>query len=130
MVSQLPAATPASEPAIATGEAPVGGAKRLLPSRVARGAAPRRSLPRSVTRGQAVAHVDGVLYDIELFRAGNRTQHRARTGPFFCLETDLDNQRSWQEQSHSRTRATSGSWRTSTPARRRRPSASSFTPAA
>src|SRR5215217_4616653 len=58
------AATP-----IATGEMPVGNANRLLPSLVALRAVPSRSRPRSGTRGLAVAHVDGVLYDIELFRA-------------------------------------------------------------
>src|SRR3954449_9332409 len=45
---------------------PVGSANRLLPSFVALRAVPLRSLPRSATRGRAVAHVDGVLNDIEL----------------------------------------------------------------
>src|SRR5215217_8826900 len=66
------AATP-----IATVEMPVGKAKRLLPSLVALRAVPRRSLPRSATRGRAVAHFNGVLYDIELIRASTARS----TGP-------------------------------------------------
>src|SRR5215207_527257 len=66
---KMPAAHAATATAIATGETPVGNANRLLPSLVALRAVPSRSRPRSGTRGLAVAHVDGVLYDIELIRA-------------------------------------------------------------
>src|SRR5215207_11012710 len=66
---KTPAGKAAIATAIATGEMPVGNANRLLPSLVALRAVPSRSRPRSGTRGLAVAHVDGVLYDIELFRA-------------------------------------------------------------
>src|SRR5918992_619121 len=72
-----PAARAVSATVIATGETPAGILRRLLPSRVALRAVPHRPLPRSATRGQAVAHVDGVLHDIELFRAGTARS----TGP-------------------------------------------------
>src|SRR5919107_5537914 len=89
-----PAASAASATAIATGEDPVGSAKRLLPSRVALRAVPRRSLPRSVTRGQAVAHVDGVLYDIELIRAATACS----TGPGMGLFSAR--KRTWTNRGH------------------------------
>src|SRR5215210_3803221 len=66
---KTPAARAATATPIATGETAVGIAKRLLPSLVALRAVSRRSRRRSGTRRLAVAHVDGVLYDIELIRA-------------------------------------------------------------
>src|SRR3954454_25187778 len=80
--------------AIAYRETPVGSANRLLPSFVALRAVPCRSLPRSATRGRAVAHVDGVLYDIELFRAGTARS----TGPGLGLFSAR--KRTWTTDSH------------------------------
>src|SRR5215216_1954806 len=80
--------------AIACREIPVGSAKRLLPSFVALRAVPRRSLPRSATRGRAVAHVDGVLYDIELIRASTARS----TGPGLGLFSAR--KRTWTNRGH------------------------------
>src|SRR5918992_1564013 len=89
-----PAANAAVATAIAKGEIPVGSAKRLLPSSVALRAVSRRSLPRSATRGRAVAHVDGVLYDIELFRASTARS----TGPGLGLFSAW--KRTWTTKGH------------------------------
>src|ERR687897_3182976 len=91
---KTPAAKAAIATAIATGEMPVGNAKRLLPSLVALRAVPSRSLPRSATRGLAVAHVDGVLYDIELIRAGTVCS----TGPGLGLFSAR--KRTWTNRGH------------------------------
>src|SRR5215213_2697977 len=91
-----PAARAATATAIATGESPVGSVKRLLPSDVALRAVPLRSLPCSATRGRAVAHVDGVLYDIELFRASSARS----TGPGLGLFSAR--KRTWTTDSHGK----------------------------
>src|SRR6186997_2287751 len=82
--------------AIAYRERPAGSARRLLPSDVALRAVPRRSLPRSATRGRAVAHVDGVLYDIELIRASTARS----TGPGLGLFSAR--KRTWTTDSHGK----------------------------
>src|ERR687897_1066893 len=89
-----PARSAAPATTIATGETPVGSARPLLPPDVALRAVPRRSRPRSVTRGQAVAHVDGVLYDIELIRAGAARS----TGPGLGLFSAR--KRTWTNRGH------------------------------
>src|SRR5687767_15205023 len=86
-------ASPAT--AIATREIPVGSGKRLLPSFVALRAVPRRPLPRSDTWGRAVAHVDGVLYDIELLRASAARS----TGPGLGLFSAR--KRTWTTKGHA-----------------------------
>src|SRR5829696_3606540 len=91
-----PAARAAAATAIATGESPIGSARRLLPSDVALRAVPLRSLPRSATRGRAVAHVDGVLYDIELFRASAARS----TGPGLGLFSAR--KRTWTTKGHGK----------------------------
>src|SRR5262245_37217996 len=90
-----PAADAATATAIATGERPVGSANRLLPSFVALRAVPSRSRPRSATRGRAVAHVDGVLHDIELFRASTVRS----TGPGLGLFSAR--KRTWTTKAHA-----------------------------
>src|SRR5688500_14748502 len=89
-----PAARAATATAIARRESPVGSAKRLLPSFVALRAVPSRPLPRSATWGRAVAHVDGVLYDIELFRASTERS----TGPGLGLFSAR--KRTWTTKAH------------------------------
>src|SRR5215211_3893750 len=90
-----PARRAATATAIATGEIPVGSGNRLLASFVALRAAPRRSSPRSVTWGRAVAHVDGVLYDIELLRASAARS----TGPGLGLFSAR--KRTWTTKGHA-----------------------------
>src|SRR3954447_15425417 len=80
--------------AIAYREMPDGSANRLLPSFVALRAVSRRSRPRSATRGRAVAHVDGVLNDIELIRAVTARS----TGPGLGLFSAR--KRTWTTDSH------------------------------
>src|SRR5688572_25587822 len=95
-IISAPATTAIPATTIATGEIPVGSAKRLLPSDVALRAVPRRSRPRSATRGRAVAHVDGVLYDIELIRASSARS----TGPGLGLFSAR--KRTWTTKGHGK----------------------------
>src|SRR5215210_8299528 len=113
MLSQLPTATSmemtvvtsvrsmrraAARAAVATpiakGETPLGTRNLLLPSLVASRAVPRRSRRRSGTRRLAVAHVDGVLYDIELIRAGTARSIGPGMGLFSAR------QRTWTNRGH------------------------------
>src|SRR5829696_1657117 len=88
------AASAAAATPTATGETPVGKAKRLLPSLVALRAVSRRSRRRSGTRRLAVAHVDGVLYDIELIRASTARSIGPGMGLFSARK------RTWTNRGH------------------------------
>src|SRR5215210_1786485 len=79
---------------IASGEMPVGRRNLLLPSLVASRAVPRRSRRRSGTRRLAVAHVDGVLYDIELIRASTARSIGPGLGLFSARK------RTWTTRGH------------------------------
>src|SRR5215207_10360172 len=79
---------------IATGETPVGRRNLLLPSLVASRAVSRRSRRRSGTRRLAVAHVDGVLYDIELIRASTARSMGPGMGLFSARK------RTWTNRGH------------------------------
>src|SRR5215207_267055 len=89
-----PARKAAAATAIASGETPAGSARRLLPSDVALRAVSLRSRPRSATRGRAVAQVDGVLYDIELFRATTARSTGPGQGLFSARK------RTWTTEGH------------------------------
>src|SRR5829696_3323387 len=88
------AASAAAATLIAKGETPLGRRNLLLPSLVASRAVPRRSRRRSGTRRLAVAHVDGVLYDIELIRASTARSIGPGMGLFSARK------RTWTNRGH------------------------------
>src|SRR5919112_4975523 len=88
------AASAATAMPIATGETPVGRRNLLLPSLVASRAVSPRSRRRSSTRRLAVAHVDGVLYDIELIRASTARSIGPGMGLFSARK------RTWTNRGH------------------------------
>src|SRR5687767_328276 len=91
-----PARRAATAMPIATGETPVGRRNLLLPSLVASRAVSRRSRRRSGTRRLAVAHVDGVLYDIDLIRASTARSMGPGLGLFSARK------RTWTTEGHGK----------------------------